>query len=84
MERTFWAPFVASLCAALITSLGIGVIRRYGDWATRNSPYFACFAAGVLIAVSFLHIIPKSLSLDRRRRSICSAAISSCISSTGS
>ena len=64
MERTFWAPFVASLCAALITSLGIGVIRRYGDWATRNSPYFACFAAGVLIAVSFLHIIPKSLSLS--------------------
>jgi ZIP family zinc transporter len=64
MERTFFAPFAASVCAALITSLGIGAIRRYGDWATRNSPYFACFAAGVLITVSFLHIVPKSLSLS--------------------
>jgi ZIP family zinc transporter len=64
MERMFWPPFLASVCAALITSLGIGAIRRYGDWATRNSPYFACFAAGVLISVSFLHIVPKSLSLS--------------------
>lgn len=56
--------FAASLCAAFITALGIGRIRRYGDWAMRNSLYFACFAAGVLIAVSFLHIIPKSLGLD--------------------
>lgn len=60
----FWAPFLASVCAALITSLGIGAIRRYGDWATRNSPYFACFAAGVLVSVSFLHIIPKALGLS--------------------
>jgi ZIP family zinc transporter len=44
--------------------MGIGTIRRYGDWAIRNSPYFACFAAGVLIAISFLHIIPKALTLS--------------------
>jgi ZIP family zinc transporter len=60
----FWPPFAASIFAALITSLGISVIRRYGDWVTRNSLYFACFAAGVLITVSFLHIVPKSLSLS--------------------
>jgi zinc and cadmium transporter len=64
MGHSFWAPFAASLCAALITTLGIGAIRRYADWARRNSIYFACFAAGVLISVSFLHIIPKALSLS--------------------
>jgi zinc and cadmium transporter len=66
MESAFWAPFLASLCAAVITTLGIGAIRRYGDWARRNSVYFACFAAGVLISVSFLHIIPTALSLSAR------------------
>jgi zinc transporter ZupT len=64
MERIFWAPFAASICAALITTLGIGAIRRFDSWAIRNSPYFACFAAGVLISISFLHIIPTSLRLS--------------------
>jgi len=64
MERAFWAPFLASGCAALITVLGIGVIRRFEPWAIRNTPYFACFAAGVLVSISFLHIMPKSLGLS--------------------
>jgi ZIP family zinc transporter len=64
MERLFWAPFLVSLCAAAVTGAGIGVIRRYEDWALKNAPYFACFAAGVLITVSFLHIVPRALSLS--------------------
>jgi ZIP family zinc transporter len=66
MERVFWAPFLVSLCAAAVTGAGIGVIRRYERWALRNAAYFACFAAGVLITVSFLHIVPKALSLSER------------------
>jgi ZIP family zinc transporter len=66
MEQVFWAPFLASLCAAAVTAAGIGVIRRYEDWALSNAAYFACFAAGVLISVSFLHIMPKALSLSER------------------
>lgn len=65
MERGFWAPFVASLCAAAVTGAGIGAIRRYEDWALRNASYFACFAAGVLISVSFLHIVPEALELSQ-------------------
>lgn len=65
MERAFWPPFVASLCAAAVTGAGIGAIRRYEDWALRNASYFACFAAGVLISVSFLHIVPEALGLSR-------------------
>jgi zinc transporter ZupT len=66
MERAFWPPFVASLCAAALTAAGIGTIRRYEDWALRNASYFACFAAGVLISVSFLHLVPKALELSHR------------------
>lgn len=64
MENTFWTALGASLLAALVTTIGIYVIRRYEAWARRTSIYFVCFAAGVLIAVSFLHIIPKSFEMN--------------------
>lgn len=54
----------ASLIAGLVTTLGILVVRRFSDWGRRNTTYFACFAAGILIAVSFLHLVPKSLELN--------------------
>jgi zinc transporter ZupT len=42
----------------------IFTIRRFADWGHRNTAYFMCFAAGVLIAASFLHMIPKSFSMN--------------------
>lgn len=64
MENTFWTAFGASLLAALVTTIGIYVIRRYEQWGRENSIYFICFAAGVLISVSFLHIVPKAFSMN--------------------
>ncbi len=64
MENTFWTAFGASLLAALVTGAGIYTIRRNEAWARKNSIYFICFAAGVLISVSFLHIIPKSFAMN--------------------
>jgi len=64
MENTFWTAFGASLLAALVTGVGIYTIRRNEAWARKNSIYFICFAAGVLISVSFLHIIPKSFAMN--------------------
>jgi len=64
MENTFWTAFTASLLAALVTAVGIYVIRRFERWGRENRIYFVCFAAGVLISVSFLHIIPKSFSMN--------------------
>jgi ZIP family zinc transporter/zinc and cadmium transporter len=64
MENTFWTAFAASLLAALVTAIGIYTIRRFEAWARKNSIYFVCFAAGVLISVSFLHIIPKSFEMN--------------------
>ena len=61
-----WIPFSASLLAALVTTIGIYVIRHFESWGRRNSTYFACFAAGVLISVSFLHIIPKSFGMNEQ------------------
>jgi ZIP family zinc transporter len=64
IENTFWTALVTSLVAALVTSLGIVTIRKFSAWGVRNSPYFICFAAGVLISASFLHIIPKALVMS--------------------
>ncbi len=64
MQTTFWTALLTSLAAAVVTSLGIWTIRRFADWGHRNTAYFMCFAAGVLISASFLHMIPKSFSLN--------------------
>jgi zinc transporter ZupT len=64
MERNFWTAFGASLIAGAVTTSGIVAIRRFKEWARQNITYFACFAAGVLIAVSFLKIVPASLAMN--------------------
>jgi ZIP family zinc transporter len=66
MENTFWTALGTSLLAAGTTSLGIHTIRRFTAWGERNTAYFMCFAAGVLVSASFLHIIPKSLEMNSR------------------
>jgi ZIP family zinc transporter len=63
-QNTFWTALATSLLAAVVTSTGIYTIRRFADWGQRNTAYFMCFAAGVLISASFLHMIPKSFSLN--------------------
>lgn len=59
----FAAVMLASISACLVTTAGINIIGRYADWANRNAVYFMSFAAGVLISVSFVHIIPKSFEM---------------------
>jgi len=63
VEATFWTAFGTSLIAALVTTAGIITIRHFAPWGHRNSAYFMCFAAGVLIAASFLHMVPRSLAM---------------------
>jgi len=64
MENTFWTALATSSLAALVTTIGIYTIRKFAGWGQRNTTYFMCFAAGVLISASFLHIIPKSFSMN--------------------
>ncbi len=64
MENSFWAALSASLLAAFVTAIGIYTIRHFEAWGRKYSIYFVCFAAGVLISVSFLHITPKSFEMS--------------------
>jgi zinc transporter ZupT len=64
MDHDFWTALSASLIAGAVTTSGIFAIRRFEGWARQNVTYFACFAAGVLIAVSFLHIVPACFSMS--------------------
>ncbi len=53
-----------SVVACGVTTLGILVISRCQWWSRERSAYFVSFAAGVLITVSFMHIIPESLEMN--------------------
>lgn len=64
MHEGFGIAFAASLLAAVVTTAGILTVCRFKLWARQNTTYFACFAAGVLIAVSFMHIVPKSFAMS--------------------
>jgi zinc and cadmium transporter len=61
---TFAAVILASFLACGVTTIGIYVISRYEQWGRAHSVYFMSFAAGVLISVSFMHIIPKSFEMN--------------------
>lgn len=63
-ESTFGAVIFTSSLACLVTIIGIFIIRRYERWGINNIAYFMSFAAGVLISVSFIHIIPKSFDMN--------------------
>jgi zinc transporter ZupT len=60
---TFTAVLLASSLACGITAAGIYVISRYEEWAKRRAVHFQSFAAGVLISVALIHLVPKSLSM---------------------
>jgi len=64
MGAHFSTALGASLLAGLVTTIGIYVIRHFEAWGRKNTTYFSCFAAGVLISVSFLHIIPKAFDMN--------------------
>jgi zinc and cadmium transporter len=64
MSNNYWIAFAASTLAAAVTSFGIFTIRRYTEWGRSNTIYFICFASGVLISASFLHIVPKSFTMN--------------------
>lgn len=62
----FLLVLLASLSAGLVTTIGIYMIRWHEAWGRANVIYFMSFAAGVLIAVSFLHIVPNAVQLNER------------------
>ena len=63
MTGYFWEPFLASLLAAGVSTTGILAVRRLHSWGRQKTTILACFAAGVLITVSFLHVVPEALGM---------------------
>jgi zinc and cadmium transporter len=61
----FGVVLLASFLACIVTTIGIIAIARHEKWGTDNAVYFMSFAAGVLVAVPFLHIIPKSIEMNQ-------------------
>lgn len=64
MMSTFALVLLASVLACFVTTIGIYTISKYEKWGNQNVVYFMSFAAGVLISVSFIHIIPKSFDMN--------------------
>lgn len=63
ISQTFIAVMLASSLACAVTTIGIYVIGKHEEWGRRNTAYFMSFAAGVLVSVSFIHIIPESFQM---------------------
>lgn len=65
MLNRFWITLAAGIVACIVTTIGIYVIHKFADWGKKRVVYFMSFAAGVLISVSFMHIIPKSFGMNK-------------------
>jgi len=53
-----------SLIAGAATLIGTLLIFYYEDYAKRNSVYFISFAAGIMLATSFFHLIPEAIEIS--------------------
>jgi zinc transporter ZupT len=62
----FSAVLLASFMACGVTTLGIYIISRFERWGNRNAVYFMSFAAGILISVSFIHLVPESFIMNAK------------------
>jgi len=65
MDQSF-VVLAASFLACAVTTIGIYVISKYEAWGRGNTAYFMSFAAGVLVSVSFMHIIPTAFQMHVR------------------
>ncbi|UCG00856.1 MAG: ZIP family metal transporter [Candidatus Heimdallarchaeota archaeon] len=50
--------------AGLATLFGIYVIRRNQEWGLKNSHYVNSFAAGLILALVFFHLMPEAVELS--------------------
>lgn len=63
MVDRFLAVTLASFIACGVTAFGIWVISKNQEWARKRSVYLKSFAAGMLIAMAFMHLVPKSFQM---------------------
>lgn len=57
------APLLFGLIAAFVTTLGLLAVAMRGDWSERYASLFGLAAAGMLVTISFVHIMPKAFDM---------------------
>jgi zinc and cadmium transporter len=55
-----WLALAVSLAAAMVTVAGILAVRMREGWVQRHRAMLTAFAAGILLAIAFLHLIPDA------------------------
>lgn len=61
-EEFIQTGFAASLCAALVSSLGVIIAATRGDWALRSIGSISAFAVGMLSYAILFHLLLESLA----------------------
>jgi len=59
-----------SIIAGIATLIGVTLVFYKEKWARANSIYLLSFAAGIMLATAFVHIIPESLELNKKGAAI--------------
>ncbi len=54
---------IYSILAGVATMIGAGILLTREEWARKNSIIFVSLAAGILLSVAFLHILPEAAKL---------------------
>ena len=49
-----------AFAAAAITTAGLGAVWVWHDWTRAKTGWFAAFAAGALISIAILHLLPNA------------------------
>jgi zinc and cadmium transporter len=62
MPLSLQASVSFGLLAAFVTSLGLIAVAMRSEWSARQSGLFALSAAGMLITISLLHIVPEAMA----------------------
>jgi len=61
--NSFVSVIIFSLLAGSAAILGTYSVRLFGQWMKKNSIFVISFAAGVLLANAFLHLLPEATNL---------------------
>lgn len=63
-SQSLFTPILYSLIAALSTFAGVRILVLRENFARKYSLYFISFAAGVMLTVVFMHLLPEALEMN--------------------
>ncbi len=64
MLASLQAPLFFGLIAAFVTTVGLLAVALRADWSARHADLFGLAAAGMLVTIALLHILPEAFHLS--------------------